>query len=517
MKIKSICIVGGGSAGWMTAVALLKKTKDIKITLVESKDLGTIGVGEATQPLVLTFINEYLGFKETDWMPYCDATYKAAIRFNNFMRKENDSIYHTFWTVNEEQHNVYDWSVKQFLDPKIDPADYAKTFFASEPMCETSKFSKLGEDNDRFMYAHHMDATKFGEFSKEHCLENGIEYVVGTVTDINMSDSEDIKSLIIDNDKKVEADFFIDCTGFASVLLGRTLGVPFNSELDELPNDRAIATRVPYISEEFKRKHIPPYTDSTAVSCGWVWNIPLWSRIGTGIVYSSKFTTDDEAEEEFKKELKRRFGQDITKDLEFRRIKMRVGQHEQVWKNNCLAIGLSAQFIEPLESTGLVFTVNQIRTFTDQLVSFNNEYSKVFCDRYNQVVKSLFQETKDFIRLHYVNTARDDTDYWKFFKNQPTGDSLLKSLTNIAEKNDWNVELNKMFSIKSWEHIVVGCGILNLGHNLNISRSQPLTLDNTEVIDEVLHRLEDIKKFNHDRVDKMSSHYDYLAKNIYNI
>jgi hypothetical protein len=515
MKIKSLCIVGGGSAGWMTAVALIKKTKDIKITLVESADIETIGVGEATQPLVLSFINEYLGFKETEWMPYCDATYKSAIRFNNFTRKDNDSIYHTFWTQAEEHHSVYDWSVKQFLDSNIDTGDYAESLFTAQPMCEQSKFSKL--EDEGFMYAHHMDATKFGQYSKEYCLAQGIEHIVGTVSDINVSDSGDIKSLKVDNGKVVEADFFIDCTGFASVLLGKTLNVPFISELDDLPNDRAITTRIPYKSEEFKKRHTPPYTDSTAVSCGWVWNIPLWSRIGTGIVYSSKFTTDDEAEKEFKQELERRFGADgiITNDLEFRKIKMRVGQQEQVWKNNCLAIGLSAQFIEPLESTGLIFTVNQVRAFTDQLVGFNNEVSKVFCDRYNQLIRVLFKETKDFIRLHYVNTQRDDTDYWKFFKNQPTGDSLLKALTNIAEKNDWNVELNKMFSNKSWEHIVVGCGILNLGHNLNISKTQPLTLEDKDVINEVLGRLDNIKKANFKEVEGMLSHYDYLEQFIH--
>ena len=261
-------------------------------------------------------------------------------------------------------------------------------------------------------YAYHFDATKFGLWLKNNYCKK-VKHIVEDINSIEQ-DENGIKSL----NNKYTADLYIDCTGFKSLLLGKTLKEPFESYSDLLPNDSAWATKIPFKN---KKKELVSYTNCTAIENGWVWNIPLWSRIGTGYVYSSKFVDDDSALKEFKKHIGR-------EDLEFKNIKMKVGIHNRLWVKNVVAIGLSAGFIEPLESNGLFsvheFLIKLLRNIKREKIS---QWDK---DNFNFQCKHLFKEFAEFVALHYALSHRDDTPYWKSLLNK----SWENSLINLSPK-----------------------------------------------------------------------------------
>ena len=249
--------------------------------------------------------------------------------------------------------------------------------------------------NPNLEYAYHFDATKFGLWLRDKYCKK-VKHIVDDIKTIE-TNKDGIKSL----NKKYKADLYIDCTGFKSMLLGETIKEPFDSYSDMLPNDSAWATRIPY---KDKKKELVPYTNCTAIENGWVWNIPLWSRIGTGYVYSSKFVDDDTALKQFKKHLKR-------EDLEFKNIKMRVGLHNRLWVKNVVAIGLSAGFIEPLESNGLFsvheFLLKLVRNLQREKVS---QWDR---DNFNYSCKALLNTFAEFVSLYYALSHRNDTEYWR--------------------------------------------------------------------------------------------------------
>ena len=411
MKIKSICIVGGGSSGWMMALALQNKLPDLDVTLIESPNFPTIGVGESTIPYTTEFIANVLGFEEKEWMPYCDATYKAAIRFTDFTKKK-EKVYHPFFTFDEADINGFNWAIKKAIT-NTPIEDYFESHYIAYHMCKDNKFDRL--DSKGFSYAHHLDAVKFAMFCKSKFKGR---HILATVNDV---DTIDNKITRIKTDKGIyQADFFIDCTGFNALLLGKALKEPFNSISDTLLNDTAITCRVPY---ENKNKELEPFTDCTALSSGWAWNTPLWSRIGTGYVFSSKFQTLLHAKKEFKMYLEKRYGKKRIKDCTFNQIKFKTGKYERSWVGNCLALTLASGFIEPLESTGLAIIGLQITEFIKAIedkcpTCKGYEYSALGRSMCNAEIDSTFNEVHFFVLLHYVNTQRTDSPYWDYIRNE---------------------------------------------------------------------------------------------------
>jgi flavin-dependent dehydrogenase len=391
MKVDSIIILGGGSAGWMTASVLAKTYPNKKIKVIESPDTPIVGVGESTIYTIKHFV-EYLGIDEKDFLAKTDGSYKLSIKFTDFYKK-GEAFHYPFGEPNTEGtlNKLNDWWYKKFLQPETPYSDYADSFYEAMQLVKNNKFE---EDTP---YAYHFDATKFGLYLKEnYCKPRGVEHVVEDITEINTD-----KNGILNLNKKHKADLYIDCTGFKSLLLGKTLKEPFDSYEDMLPNNSAWATRIPY---ENKEKQLKPFTNCTALGNGWVWNIPLWSRIGTGYVYSDKYISDKEALEEFKQHL----GRD---DLDFKNIKMRVGIHKRLFVKNVVAIGLSAGFIEPLESNGL-FSVHEflkelIRNLNRDIVT---QWDK---DNFTFGCKVLFRNFAEFVGLHYALSNRNDTKYWQ--------------------------------------------------------------------------------------------------------
>jgi tryptophan halogenase len=501
MKVNSICIVGGGSSGWMMAIALNNHLPNVDVTLVESPNVPTVGVGESTIPYTSFFIRDILGFEEKEWMPYCNASYKAAIRFCDFSQK-GKNIYHPFWNDQEADYNGFDWAVKKHLeDTPIE--DYYSTNFITYHMSENNKFSRL--EGEGFKYAHHLDASKFGEFCQSKFKGT---HILANVKHVKL-DGSNIVSVTTDQKQKIEADMFIDCTGFKCLLIEKVLDEPFEWIGDTLLNDTAITCRIPY---EDRRAELEPFTDCTALGSGWAWNIPLWSRVGSGYVYSSKFQNEDGAKKEFKDYLIKRFGKERTDQVEFNTVHFKTGKYKRGWVGNCLALTLASGFIEPLESTGLALACYQIENFIDTIL--DREYSAFKRVCYNEKVDEAFHEIHNFILLHYVNSQREDTPYWKYMKNElETPKDFPMYVKNIEkQKHAW-------FPTKSRECIMLGFNISSEYSRHHITwHDKPITGLTDQSKKEILEELKYLEKRKADKqreVSGMDILEDYLKRRIY--
>ena len=503
MNINSICIVGGGSSGWMMASTLDKHLPDIDVTLVESPNVPIIGVGEATIPYTSHFINKVLGFEEEEWMPYCDASYKVAIRFQDFYQ-EGKMIYHPFWTEEEAGYNGFDWAIKKEIDNN-DLDDYYSSNFIAYHMSKDNTFSKLEGQN--FRYAHHLDAVKFAQFCKSKFKG---KHILATVGDVETDD----KSIVsVNTDKgKIKADIFVDCTGFNALLIGQALKEPFHSISDTLLNDTALTCRIPY---ENKKKELEPFTECTALSSGWAWNTPIWSRIGTGYVFSSKFQTKSSAIKEYKQYLEKRFGKERVKNAEINTIDFKTGKYERSWVGNCLALTLASGFIEPLESTGLAITCYQIELFIRAILG--GEYSTFSRSCYNSQADEAFKEIHYFVLLHYINSKRESSRYWKYLKNQlETPKEFNKYITSLSKSTQQEY---LWFPDKSHECIILGFDIPSnySKHNLTWNKKSLALLSNKEK-QEILKQLSYLDERKADKQNKSSEMpllEDYLTKGIY--
>jgi tryptophan halogenase len=423
-SLQNIVIVGGGSAGWMSAATMISAFPGKNITVIESKDVPIVGVGESTLGGIRNW-TKFIGLEEDSFFKVTDASYKMSIKFTDFYKKDAGSFQYPFGNpLNVNDANpIADWHIKKYFYPETATKDFVNCLFPAAALFENNKYSlnRKGEfdnfdpEND---VAYHFDATKFGGWLRDYvCIPRGVKHIVGTVSDIKTG-INGIEKLTLENGNTITADLYIDCTGWKSILLAGALNEPFTSFSDMLPNNKAWATQVPYKNKSIE---LEGFTNSTAIENGWCWNIPLWSRLGTGYVYSDKFVTKEQALEEFKKYLMSdkmvipRSKQEVE-SLKFREIDMRVGIHERTFVKNVVAIGLSAGFIEPLESNGL-FSVHE---FLFKLVDIlqRGEISQFDRDMYNVSVRDLFTNFAKFVALHYALSHRDDTEYWRSCKNK---------------------------------------------------------------------------------------------------
>jgi len=426
---KNIVIVGGGSAGWMTAAYLRKALEKVDtITVVESKTIRTIGVGEATFSTIKLFF-DFLGLQESDWMPSCNAAYKLAIKFNNW-RAEGGHFYHPFQRYETvDGFNVAEWWLKlkrgeepfdyscftipalcdnkrspRFLDGRVFD-DKVQTFFEEEQL---QRKNVLSDHKVQYPYAYHFDAHLLAEYLKDYAMARGVAQVLDDVVGVNLTEDGSIASISTKEHGAITGDLFIDCTGFRGLLINQTLNEPFISFNESLLCDRAVALQVPV---DVEKEGIAPYTSASAMSSGWIWNIPLYGRIGTGYVYCSAFLSPEEAEAEFRAHLGPKADACTASH-----IKMRIGRNRNSWVKNCVAIGLSSGFVEPLESTGIFFIQHGI----EELVSHfpNGCMDEDMMRSYNKVVAECIDGVREFLTLHYRASDRMDTDFWKATKGQ---------------------------------------------------------------------------------------------------
>jgi len=403
-EIKNIIVVGGGSAGWMTAATLIKSFPHKSITVIESANIPTVGVGESTIGGIRLW-TQYLGIDDKEFLQFTDGSYKLSIKFTDFYPGE--AFHYPFGDafVENNKADANDWWFKKWVKQETPYSDYADCLYPQMAMVNQNKISYNREQKIPFNFykdsAFHFDATKFGLWLREkYCKPKGVKHIEDDIIDVETDQNDNVINLKGKHNNYQNADLYVDCTGFKSLLLKST-GAEFESYADMLPNNSAWATKIPYTD---KPKQLKAYTNCTALGNGWVWNIPLWSRIGTGYVYSDKFIDDEGALKEFKQHLGR-------EELEFKNIKMRVGIHKKIWNKNVVGIGLSAGFIEPLESNGLFsvheFVMRLVRSLNRGFVS---QWDK---DNFNFQCHTIFRNFAEFVALHYALSPRQDTEYWR--------------------------------------------------------------------------------------------------------
>lgn len=424
MRTDKIVIVGGGSAGWMTASTLIKAFPNKDITVIESPNIPTVGVGEST----LGQINRWLRFleiNEEDWMRDCDASYKLSIKFVDFYKKDAGFFHYPFGGPMKKgtASPIEDWHVVRHFYPELPANSMIDMLFPSGALIREKSFSdNLDGELDNFdpdaCVAYHFDAAKLGVWLRDkYCIPRGVKHLPKHVSSVS-ADSKGVHHLVLDDLSIITADLFIDCTGFKSLLMTQSMGAEFVSYADMLQNDSAWAVQIPY---KDKAEELEPHTNCTAIGNGWCWNIPLWSRLGTGYVYSSKFVSDADALEEFKdylcsdKMTVPRTREEL-KELNFRNIKMRIGIQEQPWIGNVVCIGLSAGFIEPLESNGL-FSVHEFLFLLVDVLQ-REEVNQFDRTMFNTESRDMFDGFSKFVAQHYALSVRDDTEYWRTIQDK---------------------------------------------------------------------------------------------------
>ncbi len=430
-NIRSIVIVGGGSSGWMTASYLNKALGDsVKVSLIESANIKTIGVGEATFSTIKLFF-DYLDLDESEWMPPCSAAYKIAIKFVNW-NEEKRHFYHPFQRYETVRgFHLGEWWIK--LHEKYDLGTFDDACFVIPAICEANRspryldgtvydekvheqfkpekaFQKnvLSDLKIQYPYAYHFNAAHLADFLCTFAKARGVTQIIDDVTHVQLDDSGNIAHVKTKEHGNISGDLFIDCTGFRGLLLNQTLQEPFIPFADSLLCDSAVAFQVP---KDIERVGIQPYTTATALGSGWCWTIPLYGRDGTGYVYSSKFATKDQAEKEF-----REFLGPCSDGLTPNHIKMRIGRSRNSWVKNCVAIGLASGFVEPLESTGIFFIQHGIEELVSHLPNrtIHDEMRK----GYNRAVGECIDGVREFLTLHYCTSTRSDTPFWKATKSE---------------------------------------------------------------------------------------------------
>src|SRR6476469_3050032 len=434
--IRSVVIVGGGTAGWMSASYLKASFGDIiDVTLIESQQVSRIGVGEATFSTVRHFF-DYLGLDEREWLPKCAGSYKLGIRFENW-RKPGDYFYHPFERLRSaDGFSLAEWWLE--LGDRSQPFD--QSCFITPMLCEAKRSprmldgslfvssldgslgrSTLDDQRAQFPYAYHFDADAVARFLAEYAVARGVRHVVDNVREVDQDSRGWISGVRTDEHGTVTGDLYVDCTGFRALLINKALGERFQSFEDVLPNNRAVALRVP----REDATDMDPYTTATAMSAGWAWTIPLFRRNGNGYVYSDQFITPEEAERELREKVAP--GRD---DLVANHIRMRIGRNEHSWKHNCVAIGLSSALVEPLESTGIFFIQHAIEQRQKHFPGARFDERTIAA--YNRRINRAVDGVKEFLVLHYRAADREDTPYWKETKTRVLPENVRETL-DLAE------------------------------------------------------------------------------------
>ena len=535
--MKKIVIVGGGSAGWMTATTLLNQFPDKKIILVESPNTPTVGVGESTvagdqsgfagivEWLKLNDINDF------DWMPHCDGLHKLSIAFDNWYRKDSGIFHFPFGSPRSldpnTQVNLNDWYIKKYFYPETPVSDYAETFYPGMALVNQNKAlhykkpfwakDELGDSALTAGWSFQFDATKFGIWLRDnYCKSKYADTFTHIQAEVlGVPQNEDgIKYLILDNGQKLQADLFIDCTGFKSLLLTQTFEVPFNSIEDFIPNNYAWATKIPYLDPETQ---IVNYTMCSAIQNGWIWEIPLWSRMGAGYVFSDKFISTDAALGEFKQGLLHK-GYYPVDDLEYNLIPMRCGLQSKLWVKNTCAIGLSAGFIEPLQSNGLQsiyqFLFNLIRTLSRGHIS---EWDR---REFNAKCHDDFYTQAYVVALSYVLSHRDDTEYWRDIQNRDYPEEMFDHTSSGFSKQFHHAYVDKNFRLEFNTGGRLHC--MATGMNWNpIYKLNPLLKENDiertkKWIQNFIHETDERRRKWNEEIEDFPSPYQYLKDNIHN-
>ena len=441
-RIHKVVIAGGGTAGWMAAASLAKLLgKTLDIVLVESDEIGTVGVGEATIPTLLT-LHQLLKVKEQDFVKAVQGTFKLGISFENW-RDVGENYIHSFgWTGKDSWAAGFQhfWlkGVKMGLSAEF--GEYCNEWAAAKH----NRFAVL--PNQGLNYAYHLDASLYAKFLRRIAEEHGARRQEGRIEEVRAdAESGFVTGLRLQSGALIEGDFFIDCTGFRGLLIGQTLGVDYEDWRHWLPCDRAVALQTESVGPPI------PYTRAIAREAGWQWRIPLQHRVGNGIVFSSRHWSDDDA---MRCLLENVQGRHLT---EPRVIRFAAGARRLQWYRNCVAMGLSSGFIEPLESTSIHLIQRSIIRLMQMFPYDGIRQPDV--DEFNKQMAFEIDNVRDFIILHYHVTNREDTPFWKMCREMDVPDSLKHRIELFKQAGRvFKVPL-ELFGENSWIQVMLGQGV----------------------------------------------------------
>ncbi len=451
-----IVILGGGTAGWMAACLFGHHwpRQRVSVTVVESPEIGIIGVGEGSTPQMKAFFDE-LGIAEREWMPKCNATYKNGISFHGWSARPGfEHYFHPFHTALDIHTAPAFFFHTRARRTGRDVWAHPDRFFVSAKLAEERR-APIAPDNFPFQigYGYHFDATLVGGFLRDHaCQKLGVTHVERRIDRVEMHDDGDIARLIDEAGAGIDGDFFVDASGFRATLIQNTLGENFESFSDNLFNDRAVA--MPSANDPGT---IRSETRATALSNGWAWSIPLTNRAGNGYVYSSSYITKDAAEIELRAHLGL-----LDSDVEARHLTMKVGQVTRSWVKNCLAIGLAQGFIEPLEATALHIVHATVDGFIEAFDK--GDFTNKNAANFNRQIHARYEGIRDYIVCHYRMNQRTDSDYWRDnASNQALSDNLKSVMTCWFQGGDLQEEIARLciqpyYAAQSWHCLLAGCG-----------------------------------------------------------
>lgn len=483
--IRKVVIAGGGTAGWLAACALAHQFRDrLDITLVESEQIGTIGVGESTVPPIRAF-HRFLQIDEQEFMRACAATFKLSISFENW-RRPGDRYIHPFGATGQGTwatafHHFWLDSLRRGMPSEL--GDFCLETLASR----ADRFSL--ETQPQVNYAYHIDAGLYARFLRRVAEGHGLERIEGKIREVTQHpDSGMVSALVLESGQRVEGDLFIDCTGFRGLLIEQTLHTGYEDWGHWLPCDRAVAVQTEPVGPPV------PYTRVIAQETGWRWQIPLQHRVGCGLVFSSRYMSDDEARSRLLEDVD---GQPIRDPM---LVPFRTGRRLKAWNRNVVALGLASGFMEPLESTSIHLAISAVVRLI-QLFPFDG-ISPTLVDLYNDVSRSEMEHVRDFIVLHYHATQREEP-LWVACRDMEIPESLATRLRAWRERAHAWQDADDLFRVDSWTHVLLGQGI---------PPGPPHPLARALADDDMRRLLQAIREPLGRAVAQMPSQQDFLAR-----
>lgn len=495
--IKSVAIIGGGTAGWMVAAALARTldTRDVSVTLVESEQIGTVGVGEATIPNIIQF-NQMLGIDEPSFMKETGATFKLGIEFDGW-ETEGKSYFHPFGKhgVDMEGVSFHQYWVRMARAGKsTDSFPPIEDFSLSAVAAKHGTFS-LPDNNPRSIlsqmgYAYQFDASRYAALLRKYAEARGITRVEGKVVEVTKAPlTGRIASVTLEDKAVIAADLYIDCTGFRALLTEKTLGSAYEDWSQWLPCNSAVAA----VCE--KSANTLNYTKATARAAGWQWKIPLQHRTGNGYVYCNDYISDDEAASVLTANM------DGPPMADIKQLRFTTGRRKNLWVKNCVALGLSGGFLEPLESTSIYLIQAGI---TKLLALFpDTDFCETAIAEYNRIMSLEFEQVRDFLILHYVVTKRSGEPFWDYMRTMDIPDSLARKIDLFKNRGHFFRYDGELFTETSWVAVFLGQGLIPQDYNPVIqSVPQPALRDSLRSMHTSIQKA----------AGSLPKHHDFLAK-----
>lgn len=492
-SLRSICILGGGTAGWMAASLLgaILQDSGTRITLVESPDIGIIGVGEATVPSFMAFLRS-ARITQKEFIQATAGSFKLGIRFDNWLQQQH-SFFHPFGKIGRsiDGHDFYQVWLKTIADGNPTRwMDHSPAAIMAEQHRFTVETQLQNTPLSPYGYALHLDAVLAARYLRTIAQGRGVKRIEGTVSNVVTDERQFIQSVKLTNGETISSDFFIDCTGFKGLLIEETLHTGYDNWSHYLPCNRAVAVQTENTGAPV------PFTIVTARDAGWTWKIPLQHRTGNGYVFASDYCSDDEATQTLLNVVE---GKLLT---EPRIIPFVTGKRKKIWHNNCLALGLASGFLEPLESTAIHLIYRTlahfIRNFPDR------DFDPLLEQQCNALIDNDYLEIRDFIILHYCTSQRSDTEFWRWCQSMEVPDSLREKIRQFRRRGQLVHHPENLFGSDSWSAILEGM-------NIRPQKYHPLVdvLDSRKLAQSLQQGANAIRE----SVNKLPMHGDFIKHN----